>query len=197
MIDYSQRHHIEKEYAKRILKYLKIDNPIFLNVDFSSIGGSALTADIHIPKGGKHIGTSDIPITYVPGRNLIFLSLAVAIAEVRGACDIFIGVNALDYSGYPDCRGDFIKSFEQTSTLASKSGREGRPFCIKTPLIDLTKVEIIQQGVSLGVPYELTWSCYDPQAEKPCRECDACILRARGFKNLGLNDPLIEKIFSL
>ena len=196
VIDYSQRHNIEKKYAKKILKILKIDNAIFFNMDFSLIGGSALTADIHVPKGGNHIGKSEIPITYVPGRNLIFLSLAIAVAEVYNMHDIFIGVNALDYSGYPDCRADFIKSFEETALLASKAGREGRPFHIKTPLIDLTKTEIIQQGMSLGVPCEHTWSCYDPQDEKPCRECDACILRTQGFKNIGLNDPLIDKTYS-
>ena len=146
------------------------------------------------PKGGQNIGELKIPATYVPSRNLIFLSLASAVAEANHISDIFIGINALDYSGYPDCRADFIASFQKTAALGSKSGREGQSFKIKTPLLRLTKAEIIRKGISLGVPYGLTWSCYDPNGEKPCRECDACILREKGFREAGISDPLLDRV---
>ena len=195
VIDYSQRHSIERIYAKKMIDALGIKQSIFLPIDLSLVGGSALTDDMDVPKGGFDLGKPDeIPITYVPARNLIFLSLAAGVAEANGTMNIFIGVNALDYSGYPDCRADFIRSFEATAALASRAGREGRKFVIKTPLIEMTKTEIIQKGISLGVPYELTWSCYDPQEEKPCGGCDACILRKKGFQGAGITDPLLSKL---
>lgn len=187
---YGQRHKAELQAAKRLAAHVGIEHET-ITVDLRKIGGSALTADIPVPKGGLHLQHGpEIPVTYVPVRNLIFLSLAYAMAEARAAATIYIGVNAIDYSGYPDCRPDFIDSFRETAALASKAGREGRGADIVTPLISLSKAEIAAEAVRLGVPVALTWSCYDPQMEGrklvPCRNCDACILRRDGFMSAGL-----------
>ncbi len=170
-----------------------------IDVNLRAIGGSALTADIDVPKGGTHLhGAQAIPATYVPVRNLVFLSLAYALAEARQCSAIFTGVNAIDYSGYPDCRPDFIASFAKTAALASKTGREGRASEILTPLIEMSKTDIAAEALRLAVPIAQTWSCYDPQALghtlAPCEQCDACALRAQGFAALG-NDLPKEVIF--
>lgn len=188
--NYGQRHKAELQAAKRIAAHLGIEHQV-ISVDLRKIGGSALTAEIPVPKGGKHLTQeASIPVTYVPVRNLIFLSLAYALAESAAAAAIYIGVNAIDYSGYPDCRPDFIESFSMTAALASKSGREGHGADIVTPLISLSKAEIAAEAMRLGVPVALTWSCYDPQPSGPnlvpCRNCDACILRRNGFMAAGL-----------
>jgi 7-cyano-7-deazaguanine synthase len=189
--DYGQRHRNELEAAKRIAELTGTTHRI-IAVDLQTIGGSALTTRAEIPKGGQHLNSEkpEIPTTYVPVRNLIFLSLAYALAETEQCEAIFIGVNAIDYSGYPDCRPDFIAAFANAAALASKAGREGRGPNIFTPLIQLTKAEIAVEARRLGVPLSLTWSCYDPVAAgglySPCRDCDACILRRDGFAAAGL-----------
>jgi 7-cyano-7-deazaguanine synthase len=190
--DYGQRHRIEIEAARRVAAQLGVASHQWANIDLRGFGGSALTDQTDVPKDRDEqaMGAS-IPPTYVPGRNTIFLSYALALAEVLGSSDIFIGVNAVDYSGYPDCRPEFIESFEQTANLATKVGVEGRRFTIHTPLIDWPKTAIIQRGLELGVDYRLTHSCYDPDAEgRPCQHCDACLLRQRAFTSLGRTDPL-------
>lgn len=190
---YGQRHGVEIEAAKQIAKAVKVSQHAVLDIDLGVFGGSALTDSTPIPKGRSdaEIGTG-IPVTYVPARNTVFLSLALAWAEVLGAYDIFIGVNALDYSGYPDCRPEFIESFERLAGLATKAGVESaQKFTIHTPLIDLSKKEIIEQGQALGVDYSMTRTCYDPTPEGiPCGACDACLLRLKGFDEAGLKDPL-------
>ncbi len=191
---YNQRHYIEIEAAKKIAERAGISEHILFPMDFSVIGGSALTGSYEVPKGGADLSCEDvIPVTYVPARNLIFLSIAAAVAESRGAQEIYIGVNSMDYSGYPDCRPDFISSFEETVNLATRDGRSGKKFTLVTPLISFSKKEIILKANSLGVPLELTWSCYDPvhSGDKyiPCGECDSCLLRSRGFAEAGLEDP--------
>ncbi|MEQ8195425.1 MAG: 7-cyano-7-deazaguanine synthase QueC [Rhodospirillales bacterium] len=191
---YGQRHQVEIAAAEKIAKAYGVARHAVLDIDLRAFGGSALTGSDPVPKGRSdaEIG-SGIPVTYVPARNTIFLSLALAWAEVLGSTDIFIGVNALDYSGYPDCRLDFIEAFERLAGLATKAGVEGgRPFTIHTPLIDLSKKEIIERGLALGVDYALTSTCYDPAPDgTPCGECDACLLRRKGFKDAGLDDPLV------
>ena len=187
---YGQRHSCELEVAKANARRLGAQEHLIVDFDLRLMGGSALTADIDVPKAG--IGT-DIPVTYVPARNTIFLSFALGWAEVLGAFDIYIGVNALDYSGYPDCRPDYIAAYETMANLATKAGveRTGR-FCIHTPLISLTKAEIIRAGVALGVDYGLTHSCYDPTPSGlSCGQCDSCRLRLKGFSEAGLQDPLL------
>jgi 7-cyano-7-deazaguanine synthase len=190
--DYGQRHDRELESARRVAAALGAKEHLVLRLDLRLIGGSALTANIEVPKrrSAEEIA-GGIPITYVPARNTIFLSLALAWAEVLGAHDIFIGVNALDYSGYPDCRPEFIEAFERLANLATKAGVEGRRgFTIHTPLIRMTKKEILRTGLELGVDYGLTLSCYDPDdAGVACGRCDACRLRLKGFAELGLPDP--------
>ena len=164
-----------------------------MDIDLSSFGGSALTDKINVPKGQKveSIG-KEIPVTYVPARNLIFLSLALGWAEILGCTDIFIGVNAVDYSGYPDCRPEFIKAFEKTANLGTKIGVEGSKIKIHTPLISLSKAEIIKKGIKLGVDYRLTHSCYDPDDKgRACGRCDSCLLRKKGFKEAGVEDPTV------
>ena len=192
-IDYGQRHIWEIKSSKKIIKYFRIDNHKIIAFDLSVIGGSALTDDFEVPKNrySKDL-SSEIPITYVPARNLIFLSIALGYAEVQKASDIFLGVNAVDYSGYPDCRPEFINSFQQTANFATKMGSEGKKdIKIHTPLIDLNKCEIIKKGISLGVDYSITHSCYDPNSVgKSCSQCDACVLRIKGFIEAGLEDPL-------
>jgi 7-cyano-7-deazaguanine synthase len=193
---YGQRHAVELDRAKLVARRLGVAKHIIVDIDLREIGGSALTADIAVPKDRSPVEMSDgIPITYVPARNTIFLSFALAWAEVVGAEDIFIGVNALDFSGYPDCRPDYIHAFEQTANLATKAGVEGNArFKIHTPLIRMTKAEIIRRGHDLGVDYGLTWSCYDPVAEGDkllaCGRCDSCMLRLKGFAEAGLSDPI-------
>lgn len=188
---YGQRHSLEARAAAKVAAALGATEQVTLDIDLRSIGGSALTDDIAVPKGQSLAHMSrDIPVTYVPARNTIFLSFALAFAEVLGAQDIFIGVNALDYSGYPDCRPEYIDAFERMANLATKAGLEGRPFTIHAPLIAMTKGEIIRKGLSLGVDYSHTITCYDPSADgTACGGCDACLLRLRGFKDAGIEDP--------
>jgi len=190
---YGQRHLVELEFAQRVAAALGVAEHVIADIDLRRFGGSALTADIAVPKGRDPAAMgAGIPVTYVPARNTVFLSFALAWAEVLGASDIFIGVNALDYSGYPDCRPEFIAAFEQLANLATAAGVEGRQrLKVHTPLIDLTKAQIIRRGLELGVDYGLTSSCYDPGADaRPCGRCDSCQLRAKGFAEAGLVDPL-------
>lgn len=192
-VDYGQRHRFELEAAARVAEQLAVRRHVVQRIDLSLFGGSALTADFEVPKGRSEADLqSGIPITYVPARNTVFLALALAYAEVVGAADIFLGVNAVDYSGYPDCRPEYITAFERLANLATKSGVEGTArYQIHAPLIDSTKAEIIQRGSALGVDYGLTHSCYDPSpAGISCGRCDACILRQKGFAAAGLVDPL-------
>jgi 7-cyano-7-deazaguanine synthase len=190
--DYGQRHRFELEAARNVAEAIGVSRHVVLPLDLRVFGGSALTDDIAVPKDrdDEQMGTG-IPVTYVPARNTIFLSVALGWAEVLGAVDLFIGVNAVDYSGYPDCRGEFIAAFEKLANLATKAGVEGTDrFCIHTPLIDLTKAQIIRRGLELGVDYSLTLSCYDPdQAGRPCGHCDSCLLRAKGFTEAGVPEP--------
>lgn len=191
---YGQRHAWELEAARRIAQAGGAARHRIATIDLRAIGGSALTDDIAVPKGrGPDEMSHGIPITYVPARNTIFLSFALAWAEVLGASDIFIGVNALDYSGYPDCRPEFIRAFEAMANLATKAGVEGRQnLTIHAPLMQLTKAEIICRGLKLGVDYGLTSSCYDPAPDgAPCGECDSCTLRRKGFRENGIEDPLV------
>ena len=188
-VAYGQRHAVELDAARRIAAVLSVVRHVELQLDLSAFGGSTLTGAGQVPKD-REIGEPGIPSTYVPARNTVFLSLALAWAEALGASDIFIGVNAVDYSGYPDCRPAFIESFERTAALATKAGVEGTRFRIHTPLISLTKGEIIRRGLALGLDYGLTRSCYDPGPEGiPCGRCDSCALRARGFAEAGVPDP--------
>lgn len=193
--DYGQRHRVELTLAAEQARLQEVVKHIVVQVDLRQIGGSALTDDIAVPKDRDESAMSaDIPITYVPARNTVFLSYALAWSEVLGANDIFIGVNALDYSGYPDCRPEFIEAFERMANLATKVGVEGAKMTIHTPLISLTKAQIIEQGLANGVQYDLTSSCYDPAPDgKPCRHCDSCLLREKGFATLGQTDPLVAK----
>ena len=190
---YGQRHQLEIEAAKKIAQRMEVKQHIIADIDLRTFGGSALTADIAVPKGRETQDMQkEIPITYVPARNTIFLSFALAWAEVLEASDIFIGVNAVDYSGYPDCRPEYIAAYERMANLATKAAVEGRQkMRIHTPLISLTKAEIIAQGLQLGVDYSLTISCYDPsQSGEACGKCDACQLRRSGFQQNGLIDPV-------
>ncbi len=189
--DYGQRHRFELESARRLASALGAAGHTVLPIDMRAIGGSALTDDIDVPKDREDIGEG-IPITYVPARNTVFLSYALALAEVRGAFDIFIGVNALDYSGYPDCRPEYIEAFVRMANLATKASVEsGEKFRIHSPLARMHKSDIVRKGVELGVDFSLTHSCYDPDAEgRSCGGCDACRLRIRGFEEAGMKDPL-------
>jgi 7-cyano-7-deazaguanine synthase len=225
--DYGQRHKIELESARRIAENFSVKRHLVINFNLRDIGGSALTSEMEVPKKSgeaRKRGSAEehgtIPVTYVPARNTIFLSFALGWAEVLGAADIFIGANAVDYSGYPDCRPGFIKAFEDMANLATKASVEGKcKFKVHTPLIHLTKAEIIRKGLELGVDYSITWSCYDPQRRSaearkrrskeaknyfrtselahlraiyvPCLRCDSCILRAKGFREAGVKDPLL------
>jgi 7-cyano-7-deazaguanine synthase len=187
-VDYGQRHRVELEAARRIAAGLA-DRHIVLPLDLRAFGGSALTGDIAVPKDGLSDG---IPVTYVPARNTIFLSLALGLAEASGARDIFIGVNALDYSGYPDCRPEFVAEFERLANLATKAGVEGDPFRLHAPLLEMTKAEIAREAVRLGLDASLSHSCYDPAPDgRACGECDACRLRAKGFAEAGIADPTV------
>ena len=187
--DYGQRHRIEMESAKRVGASLGVRDHRFAHIDLRVFGSSALTDNIAVP---LHEPAADhIPVTYVPARNTIFLSYALAFAEVIGAADMFIGVNAVDYSGYPDCRPDFLRSFERLASVATKAGVEGTAFKIHAPLLQLSKAEIIREGAKLGVDFSLTHSCYDPAADSAaCGECDSCQLRLKGFREAGLADPI-------
>jgi 7-cyano-7-deazaguanine synthase len=192
-VDYGQRHRFELDAARRVAESLGVERHLVQTIDLSQFGASALTADIAVPKDRSEAEMeASIPVTYVPARNTVFLSLALGLAEAIGAADIFIGVNAVDYSGYPDCRPAFIEAFEKLANLATKAGVEGTAtFTIHTPLIHLTKAEIIRRGVELGVEYNLTHSCYDPDERgTSCGRCDACQLRLKGFAEAGLKDPL-------
>lgn len=190
--DYGQRHRIEVDAARRVAGALGAKEHLVIHTELGKIGGSALTADIEVPKGrtGDEMRQS-IPVTYVPARNTLFLSYALAWAEVLGASDIFIGVNAIDYSGYPDCRPEYIEAFERMANLATRAAMEGKTHLrIRTPLIDLTKAEIIKKGISLSVDYSLTHSCYDPSEDgAACGECDSCLMRRKGFNDAGFADP--------
>ena len=192
-IDYGQRHRFELASAARVAASLDVAQHKVLPIDLAALGGSALTADIDVPQGRSEDQMAEgIPITYVPARNTVLLSLALGYAEVLGAADIFIGVNAVDYSGYPDCRPEFITAFAQLANLATKAGVEGTArFQIHTPLIDLTKAEIIKRGTELGIDYALTHTCYSPnRVGISCGTCDACQLRQKGFAEAGLEDPI-------
>jgi 7-cyano-7-deazaguanine synthase len=189
-IRYGQRHAREIQSARAVAKALRVERHVELDVDLRALGGSSLTSDAPVPKD-RAIDPAEIPSTYVPARNTVFLSLALAWAETLGARDIVIGVNALDYSGYPDCRPEYIAAFERMSTLATRAGVEGARFTIHTPLLTLSKAEIIRRGVALGLDYGLTHSCYDPDpAGRPCGRCDSCVLRAAGFAQAGVADPV-------
>jgi len=190
---YGQRHAIELEAARRVAEHFRVAEHVIAEIDLRVFGGSALTAEIAVPKSRSLAEMShDIPVTYVPARNTVFLSFALAYAETRAASDIFIGVNALDYSGYPDCRPEYIEAYERMANLATKAGIEGRQrLKIHTPLITLTKAEIIQRGLGLGVDYALTHSCYDPTpGGLACGQCDSCLLRLKGFAEAGARDPI-------
>ena len=190
-IDYGQRHAHEIEAARAVGRALGVARHLELAVDLRAIGGSSLTSDVAVPRD-RDLQAAGIPSTYVPARNTIFLSLALGWAEVVGASDIVIGVNALDYSGYPDCRPEFIGAFERLAALATRAGVEGGRFRVHTPLVALGKADIIRRGLELGLDYSLTHSCYDPSpAGRPCGACDSCVLRAKGFREAGIRDPVL------
>jgi len=204
--DYSQRHRVELESAGRVARALGAASHLVIRFDLREIGGSALTSDIEVPKmaapattGGPSSGSDTIiPVTYVPARNTIFLSFALAWAEVLEASRIFIGANVVDYSGYPDCRPEYLRAFEEMANLATRIAVEGKMrFSVEAPLLHLTKPEIIRKGAGLGLDYSLTWSCYDPGEDDagnplPCHRCDSCVIRARGFEEAGIPDPLLR-----
>jgi 7-cyano-7-deazaguanine synthase len=191
-IAYGQRHAVEVEAARRVARALDVARHVELEIDLASFGGSSLVGTGGVPKD-RPIDEPGIPSTYVPARNTVFLSLALAWAESLGARDLVIGVNAIDYSGYPDCRPEFIAAFESMAALATKAGVEGARFRVHTPLIALSKAGIIRRGLALGLDYGLTHSCYDPAPDgAPCRRCDSCVLRARGFAEAGARDPLLD-----
>jgi 7-cyano-7-deazaguanine synthase len=186
-VDYNQRHRIELDRARAVAASLGAERHVVLPLDLRAFGGSALTDDIAVPKDGVQPG---IPVTYVPARNTVFLSLALAWGEAAGSYDLFIGVNALDYSGYPDCRPAFIRGFEALAATATKAGDEGRHFTVHTPLIDMSKADIVREAARLGVDMGATWSCYDPTSDaKHCGQCDSCRLRHKGFVEAGVPDP--------
>lgn len=184
---YGQRHAVELDRARLLAKRYGATHRV-VDIDLRAFGGSALTDDIDVPKGREI--TDEIPVTYVPARNTIFLSFALAYAEVVGAADLFLGVNAVDYSGYPDCRPEYLAAFERLANLATKAGVEGRRLTVHAPLMFRTKAEIIRRGLELGVDYGLTSSCYDPAPEGACGECDSCQIRLAAFREVGLEDPI-------
>ena len=192
-VRYGQRHAHEIEAARAVATWLGVERHVELDVNLSAFGGSSLTSDIPVPKD-RPMSTTGIPSTYVPARNTVFLSLALGWAEVLDASDIFIGVNALDYSGYPDCRPEYIAAFEQLASLATAKGVQGNAFRIHAPLQMLTKAQVIRKGLTLGLDYGLTHSCYDPGPEgRPCGRCDSCTLRAAGFAQAGVADPILVR----
>jgi len=189
-VRYGQRHAREIDAARRVAAALRVARHLELDVDLRVFGGSSLTTDAPVPKD-RSIDQAEIPSTYVPARNTVFLSLALAWAEVLGASDVVVGVNALDYSGYPDCRPEYLAAFERMATLATRAGVEGRGFTIHAPLLRLSKADIIRRGIELGLDYGLTHSCYDPDPSgRPCGRCDSCALRAAGFAQAGIPDPV-------
>jgi len=192
---YGQRHEVELAAARRVAAAMGVTDHVVADIDLRSFGGSALTAEIDVPHHERveDLG-EEIPVTYVPARNTIFLSFALAWAETLGASDVFIGVNVLDYSGYPDCRPEYIAAYETMANLATKAGVEGTQHLhIHTPLVDLTKAQIIERGLALGVDYGLTHSCYDPDGDgQPCGTCDSCLLRQKGFAEVGIGDPALS-----
>lgn len=192
-ISYGQRHAVELERARTVARAFGVKDHRVVPIDLRAVGGSALTDEIEVPKDRpSERMESEIPVTYVPARNALFLSLALGLAEVVGAKDLFIGVNAVDYSGYPDCRPEFIRAFEQMANLATRAGVEGTQFTVHAPLSGMTKAEIIRAGVALGVDYGLTHSCYDPDAAgRACGRCDSCVLRRKGFAEAGVPDPTV------
>jgi len=190
-ISYGQRHAREVESARAVAQALGVERRLEVEIDLRAIGGSSLTSAEGVPHG-RDVEAPEIPSTYVPARNTIFLSIALGWAETLDARDIVIGVNALDYSGYPDCRPDFIAAFERVANLGTRAGAEGGRFRVHTPLIAMTKADIVRRGVALGLDYSLTHSCYDPLPDgRPCGTCDSCLLRAKGFHEAGLSDPLL------
>jgi 7-cyano-7-deazaguanine synthase len=187
-IVYGQRHHIELEAARRVAKEFEVAEHVIHSLDLRVFGASALTGDIDVPKDA--VGSPGIPVTYVPARNTIFLSLALGFAEARGAAEIWLGVNALDFSGYPDCRPEFIEAFQEVIRTGTRSGVERNEPRLVAPLLHLTKADIIRRGVALGVDYSITHSCYDPAADgRACGHCDSCLLRKKGFEEAGVRDP--------
>ncbi len=191
-VDYGQRHVVELTRARRVAESMGVQDFRQVRVDLRAIGGSALTDDIAVPKGREleQMAHAGIPVTYVPARNTLFLSLALGLAETLGSTDLYIGVNAVDYSGYPDCRPEFIRAFESLARLATRAGVEGATFHVHAPLSGMTKAQIIQAGVQLGVDYGITHSCYDPSADGlACGACDSCLLRRKGFEEAGVPDP--------
>jgi 7-cyano-7-deazaguanine synthase len=191
-IHYGQRHALEVESARQVARALGVEQHKELTVDLRPIGGSSLTTDLEVPRD-RDLDAAGIPSTYVPARNTIFLALALGWAEVIGAHDLVVGVNALDYSGYPDCRLEFVRAFEALANVATRAGVEGARFRVHTPLIHMSKAQIISRGVELGLDYGLTHSCYDPAASgRPCGHCDSCVLRAKGFAEAGVADPLLR-----
>lgn len=192
-ICYGQRHARELDAARKVATALRVERHIELDVDLSVFGGSSLTTDAPVPKD-RPLDSHDIPSTYVPARNTVFLALALGWAETLGAADIFIGVNAVDYSGYPDCRPEFIEAFERLASLATARGAGGESFRVHAPLLRLTKPDIIRKGQALGLDYGLTHSCYDPDASgRPCGRCDSCVIRAAGFAQVGVVDPAMPQ----
>lgn len=192
-VQYGQRHACEVESAREVARALGVERHLEIPIDLRAIGGSSLTSPADVPRG-RDLASAEIPSTYVPARNTVFLSLALAWAEVLEARDIVIGVNALDYSGYPDCRPAFIQAFEALATLATRAGVEGARFVVHAPLIALSKSQIIRRGVELGLDYGVTHSCYDPTVDgRPCGTCDSCRLRAKGFAEAGVADPLLVR----
>ena len=200
-VDYGQRHRRELDAARAVAERAGVVEHVVVPVDLRPIGGSALTDAIEVPKDA--LGAGGIPVTYVPARNTILLGLALGLAEARGAFDLYLGVNALDYSGYPDCRPEFVRAFETLANLATRAGVQGSgTFRVNAPLLSMTKREIVLAAVELGVPLALTWSCYDPdpapeggRGARPCRRCDSCVLRAKGFAEAGLVDPALAGAF--
>jgi 7-cyano-7-deazaguanine synthase len=191
-VSYGQRHQRELESARAVARDLGVVRHLELAIDLRAIGGSSLTSDVEVPRNRDLTAADGIPSTYVPARNTIFLALALGWAEVVGARDLVLGVNALDYSGYPDCRPEFVQAFEALASVATRAGVEGERFRVHTPLIHLTKADIIRRGMALGLDYGLTHSCYDPTATgAPCGTCDSCVLRAKGFAEAGVRDPLL------
>jgi 7-cyano-7-deazaguanine synthase len=197
--DYGQRHRVELECAAKVAQHVGAIEHRVVSLDLRSFGGSALTDEIDVPKDRAVEQADEIPVTYVPARNTVFLSIALALAEARGARDLAIGVNALDYSGYPDCRPEFIEAFVRLANLATRDGVEAAargkpPFRVHTPLLAMTKAQIVRLGVELGVDFAMTTSCYDPDAEGcPCRHCDACLLRIKGFEAASVADPTLAR----
>jgi len=193
-VRYGQRHVRELESARAVARALGVARHVEIDVDLSAFGGSALTSSAPVPKDRAPSAAAPIPVTYVPARNTVFLSLALAWAEALGASDLAIGANAIDYSGYPDCRPAFLESFERLAGVATKAGLEGTRFHIRAPLLHLTKADIIRRGLALGLDYGLTHSCYDPApGGAPCGRCDSCVLRAKGFTEAGVPDPLQQR----